>query len=113
MANNDYCYLTTTGRRTGRPHRIEIWYAANGDTLYLLCGGGRTSDWLQNLATNGTVLVELDGEIRGAHARIVDAGEEAERARALVFAKYAPRSSDDLTSWRDHALPVAIDLDVA
>ena len=28
VAADDYCYLTTTGRRSGRPHRIEIWYAA-------------------------------------------------------------------------------------
>ena len=37
---NDYCYLTTTGRRTGRPHRIEIWYAADGYTLYAPAGRG-------------------------------------------------------------------------
>lgn len=30
--DND-CYLTTAGRRTGRPHRIETWYAADGNTL--------------------------------------------------------------------------------
>jgi hypothetical protein len=33
VADDDYCYLTTTGRRTARPHRIEIWYATEGDTL--------------------------------------------------------------------------------
>jgi hypothetical protein len=22
-----FCYLTTTGRRTGRAHTIEIWFA--------------------------------------------------------------------------------------
>src|SRR5262249_4866622 len=48
MAADDFCYVTTTGRRTGRPHRIEIWYAADGNTLYLLSGGGRGSDWVQN-----------------------------------------------------------------
>ncbi len=48
MVDDDYCYLTTTGRRTGGPHRIEIWYAADGDHLHLLSGGGRNSDWVQN-----------------------------------------------------------------
>ena len=37
---DDYCYLTTTGRRSGRPHRIEIWYAA----LVLSKYSTRTSD---------------------------------------------------------------------
>jgi deazaflavin-dependent oxidoreductase (nitroreductase family) len=111
MASDDYCYLTTTGRRTGKPHRIEIWYANAGDTLYLLAGGGRSSDWVRNLSADPAVRVEVDGHHHLARARIVEPGEEAERARALVFDKYAPRSNGDLTGWRHRALPVALDLD--
>ncbi len=110
QGSHDYCYLTTTGRRSGRPHRIEIWYASYGDTLYLLSGGGRSSDWVQNLCADPVVLVELNGESRPARARVVQPGDEAEQARALVFAKYAPRFSGDLTRWRDRALPIAIDI---
>ncbi len=113
MSADDYCYLTTTGRRSRRPHRIEIWYAADGNTLYLLSGGRRTADWVQNLSLDGAVLVELDGRTRPGHARIIDGGQEDARARSLVFAKYSLRTRDDLTSWRDRALPVAIDLDDA
>lgn len=111
MAADDYAYLTTTGRRSGRPHRIEIWYAAEGETLYLLAGGGRSSDWVQNLLAEPTVLVELDGEGRRAQARVLEGSEEAQRARTLVFDKYAPRGHGDLSSWRARALPVAIDLE--
>jgi deazaflavin-dependent oxidoreductase (nitroreductase family) len=113
VAADDYCYLTTTGRRTGRPHRIEIWYAADGDTLYLLSGGGRSSDWVRNLLAEPLVRVELDGEVRRGHSRLVEGGDEDERARSLVFDKYATRSADDLTGWRQRALPIAIDLDTA
>ena len=107
---DDYCYLTTTGRRTGRPHRIEIWYVAEGDTLYLLSGGGQASDWVQNFCADPLVKVELDGAVRPARARVVEVGDEAERARSLVFAKYAPRYDGDLTRWRDRALPIAVEL---
>ncbi|MEZ5264244.1 MAG: nitroreductase family deazaflavin-dependent oxidoreductase [Acidimicrobiales bacterium] len=111
MAADDYCYLITTGRRSGRPHRIEIWYAAEGDTLYLLSGGGRRADWVRNLAADPSVRVELRGEAHDARARILDGtGAEERRARALVHAKYAPRSVEDLEDWRDRALPVAVDL---
>lgn len=116
MAADDYCYLTTTGRRTGRPHRIEIWYArgADGDTLYLLAGGGRSSDWVRNLeADPAAATVELDGVTHSAQARILDDGAvEGAEARRLVFEKYQPRSGDDLTDWRRRALPVALDLDL-
>jgi hypothetical protein len=27
LADEEFCYLTTTGRVTGRPHEIEIWFA--------------------------------------------------------------------------------------
>jgi deazaflavin-dependent oxidoreductase (nitroreductase family) len=109
-ASDEYCYLTTTGRRTGQPHRIEIWYAAAGETLYLLSGGGRRSDWVQNLLAEPAVRVELAGEVHAGRARVVDDAEEAELARTLVFDKYTSRSSDDLRSWRQEALSVAIDL---
>jgi hypothetical protein len=39
------CYVTTAGRRTGRPHTIEIWFAADGGSLFLISGGGDRSDW--------------------------------------------------------------------
>jgi hypothetical protein len=34
-----YVHLTTVGRRTGRPHRIEIWFAEHDERLYMLSGG--------------------------------------------------------------------------
>ena len=114
VAADDYCYLTTTGRRTGRPHRIEIWYASDGGaTLYLLAGGGRSSDWVRNLLADGDVMVELDGETRRGRARVIDAADERERARSLVFAKYQPRYDGDLADWRERSLPVAISLATA
>ena len=34
LGDADVCYLTTTGRITGRPHEIEIWFAVREATLY-------------------------------------------------------------------------------
>lgn len=110
MADDDYCYLTTTGRRTGTPHRIEIWYARDGERLYMLAGAGRRSDWVLNLEANNEVSVEIGDETSLATARVLDGDDvEAARARALLFEKYQPRYSGDLSGWRDSALPVALD----
>ena len=111
--DDDYCYLTTNGRRTGRRHRIEIWYAAEGATIYLLAGGGRSSDWVQNIERDPEVRVELGGDELRGHARVLEGSDDAERARTLVFGKYAARLGRDLTDWRDRALPVAIDVEGA
>jgi deazaflavin-dependent oxidoreductase (nitroreductase family) len=110
LATVPYCYLTTRGRVTGRPHRIEIWFALDGETVYLLSGGRERSDWVKNLRKTPEVTVDLGREVVAGRARIVDDPEEDERARALVHDKYAGSYGGDLSRWRCSALPVAVDL---
>ena len=105
----DFCYVTTTGRRTGNPHTIEIWFALDGRTLYLLAGGGETSDWVRNIREDGAVGLRLGDDDYIALARVVEDPGEDRKARDLVFEKYS-RTNDDLEEWRERSLPVAIDL---
>jgi deazaflavin-dependent oxidoreductase (nitroreductase family) len=108
--DDDFCYLTTRGRVTGRPHEIEIWFALDGRTLYLLSGGGDRSDWVRNLRAEPAVTVRLRNTTHAATARVVEAGNESERGRGLVFEKYQPRYSGSLERWRRESLLVAIDV---
>jgi deazaflavin-dependent oxidoreductase (nitroreductase family) len=109
-ADLDYCYVTTTGRRTGSPHTIEIWFALNGDTVYMLSGGGDASDWVKNIRANPTVGLRLGDRDMICRARVVADEHEDALARRLVLEKYAPRYADDLEEWGRTALPVAIEL---
>ena len=111
FASEQYCYLTTTGRVTGHPHQIEIWFAIDRDTLYLLSGGGGRSDWVKNLRREPAVTVEIVSCAFGGRARVVTDPTEDERARALVYEKYAPGYRGDLANWRRSALPIAVDLE--
>lgn len=106
----DYCYVTTTGRRTGSPHTIEIWFALHEDTVYLLSGGGEASDWVKNVRVDPTVGLRLGDRDMICRARIVEDEPEDELARRLLVAKYAVRYADDLEDWGRTALPVAIEL---
>ena len=108
--DDDFCYLTTRGRRTGRPHEIEIWFALTGRTLYLLSGGGDRSDWVRNLRAEPAVTMRLRDTTYAATARVVDDAEESERGRDLVFEKYQPRYSGSLERWRRESLLIAIDV---
>lgn len=110
LADEPYCHLTTTGRVTRRPHRIEIWFAIDGGRLYVLSGGRDRSDWVKNLRKTPDVTVEIGDGVFQGRARIVDEETEDERARRLVHDKYAPGYAGDLSSWRRSALPVAVDL---
>ena len=110
FADTRVCYLTTRGRVSGLPRRIEIWFALDGDTLYLLSGGRDRSDWVRNLRKTPEVSVELGAKAFAGRARIIEDPAEQERARTLVHDKYAPTYGGDLSRWRRSALPVAVDL---
>ena len=111
LAGEDFCYLTTTGRVTGRPHEIEIWFSLvpETQTLYMLSGGGDRSDWVKNLRRNPNVTVRIADEQFGGHAREPRDAEEDELARRLLVEKYES-SPGHLENWRRSALPVVVDL---
>jgi len=109
IAAQDYCYVTTTGRVTGRKHTIEIWFGIHGDTLYMLAGERERADWVRNLRKTPETSVRIerrrfDGRAREVRART----KEDALARRLLLEKYA--RYDDLEEWGRTALVVAIDL---
>ena len=108
-----FCYLTTVGRRTGRPHTIEIWFAAapGAPTLYLVAEGGHRADWVRNLQARPQVAVRVGGRRWEATARVVPEGDEADAARRLVTGRHQGwRPGTPLPAWAAAGLPVAIDL---
>jgi deazaflavin-dependent oxidoreductase (nitroreductase family) len=108
LRDEPFCYLTTTGRVTGEPHRIEIWFAADGMRIYLLAGGRDRADWVSNLLRDPRCRVEIGAQVFSGQGRIVEGTAVDRIARDLVYEKY--RRDDDLEAWRESALPVAIDL---
>jgi deazaflavin-dependent oxidoreductase (nitroreductase family) len=108
LGDLDYCYLTTTGRRTGSSHRIEIWFAIGDQDVYLLAGGGDRSDWVRNLMISPEVVLEIADVKRTTKARVVTDPAEDAKARRLLAEKYRPRYRGDLTEWGQTSLPVAI-----
>jgi deazaflavin-dependent oxidoreductase (nitroreductase family) len=111
FSDEDFCYLTTTGRVTGRPHEIEIWFSLVPErrTLYMLSGGGDRSDWVKNLRRDPGVTIRIAGERFDGRAREARDAEEDELARRLLVEKYESNPGS-LGNWRRRALPVAVDL---
>ncbi|MCK9485323.1 MAG: nitroreductase/quinone reductase family protein [Dehalococcoidia bacterium] len=114
-ADEVHCYLTTTGRTSGQPHEIEIWFAPVGNTVYLMNGGGAArppgqSDWVLNLRNDPVATVRIgDRQYRGVARSVEFDSDEHERARDMLVGKYQ-EGWKDLTEWRATAIPVAIDL---
>jgi deazaflavin-dependent oxidoreductase (nitroreductase family) len=108
--DENFCYVTTVGRVTGRPHRIEIWFAYDDGRLYLMSGGGDRSDWVRNLRREPRVQLEV-GDWRGpATATVLDDAGEDSPVRRLLAAKYQGwHEGEPLSDWARTALMVALD----
>lgn len=109
-ASEDFCYVTTVGRRTGAPHTIEIWFVLDGGTFYLMSGGGDRSDWVRNMRKEPNVTVRVAEASFPARARIVDGDGDDGRIRRSMAAKYQGwHEGAELSSWAQTALLVALE----
>ena len=113
LKSEDYCYLTTTGRKSGKPHEIEIWFGIQGTSLYLLSGGGQDSDWVKNLRANPNVSIRIAKHTFTGIARIVSEGKEGTMARHVLVGKYQGwKEGQSLSEWGRTALVVGIELKI-
>lgn len=111
LAGVEYCYLTTTGRVTGNPHEIEIWFGVHENTVYLMSGGGEKSDWVKNLAKNPSVTVKIADRVFNATGYLEKDAEKERIVRTLLADKYNERESDgSLSEWAQSALVVGLEI---
>lgn len=110
LSAEDYCYLTTQGRVSGRPHEIEIWFGVKENSLYLLSGDGEESDWVKNLLKEPSVTVRIKEHIFKGTAHVVHEAQEDRTARYMLAEKYQEwKEGKTLSDWARTALAVAID----
>jgi deazaflavin-dependent oxidoreductase (nitroreductase family) len=86
-----YLYLTTTGRRTGLPREIEIWFTERQGRFYIIAEHGERANWVRNIREQPHVHIRVGALQLNATARLVDDEREPELARAvkaLSDAKY-------------------------
>jgi deazaflavin-dependent oxidoreductase (nitroreductase family) len=88
--------ITTTGRKTGEPRRLEIMFHNIGGRLYI---SGQPSHrrrrWLANLDANPELTFHLKGKVRAdlpATARVIE--DEAERREILPHVARAWKRDD-------------------
>ena len=97
--------LTTTGRRTGQPRKIEI-FLHDVDGLLFISGvprADRTRDWVHNITADPRVVVHLKQAIRAdisATARVV--ADPAER-RPLMEAAARRWGRTDVDEMVQHS----------
>jgi deazaflavin-dependent oxidoreductase (nitroreductase family) len=105
-----FCYLTTTGRRSGRPHRIEIWFVVHDGAAWLLTERAPETDWARNLRADPAVTLEIGGWQGPATATAEDDLAPDAPVRAALAARYqASYGPEDLRPWARTALAVRVE----
>ena len=103
------CYLQTVGRTSGQPRTIEIWFATDGERLFLLSGGRDRAHWVRNLRANPRVRIRLGGRSLDGTARIIEGQERDQAARQMLAAKYQGwMPGRPLSAWASTSLPVEV-----
>ena len=90
-----YLYLTTIGRVSGRPRRIEVWFTRHAGRYYLVAEHGLRSQWVQNLLADPAVRVRVGARSLRGRARVVDRRAES------ALAGEVRRRSEAKYGWGD------------
>ena len=100
----EFIYVTTTGRVTGKPREIEIWFVESEHKLYILAEHFFKTQWVQNINRNPRIRVRIGDRECNATARILDCEIDSDAWQtAQQFAR-------DKYGWGE-GLPVEIILD--
>jgi hypothetical protein len=68
--------LTTHGWKSGKEHRIEIWFIEHNERYYIISERLEGAHWVQNIRHNPAVSFSKNDRIFKGSARIVDHEKE-------------------------------------
>ena len=96
--------ITTTGRRTGKPRRIEIvFHSIDGRIIISGRPSRRTRAWIRNLEADPRMTVHIKGPLTAelpATARVItDAVERAATAQWIVDHAWPGMDVDAMTAY--------------
>ncbi len=86
-----FLYLTTTGRISGHPREIEIWFTERVGRFYLISERYERANWVRNVQAQPRVTVRVGNRQFDATARVVHDAREPDltaAVKALSHAKY-------------------------
>jgi len=91
--------ITTTGRKSGLPRRIEIWFH-NLDGRIFITGTPGKRGWYANLLANPKFIFHLKGSIQtDLPARAIPILDSEERRKILSEITGSLSREDDLDEW--------------
>ena len=92
-------HLTTVGRKTGKPHRVELWFSLGAGKIFLSHEGDYT-DWMRNITKNRRVRIQIGRLDLEADATILKEGVSKELGKTSLYEKYyGPAPKATIEDW--------------
>ncbi len=88
---SQFLYLTTKGWKTGKLHKIEIWFVEQNKKYYIISERKKKAHWVQNILHDSKISFQVNNEIFNGNGRTIEVDEEKDliiRISALMDAKY-------------------------
>lgn len=76
LASSKVLYLTTTGRTSGQPRTLEIWFTVYQHNLYLNAEHGYQAHWVRNILHQPRVRLRLQEQVFDGQARVLQLPED-------------------------------------
>ena len=103
--------ITTVGRKTGKPHRIEIRFHNIEGHLYITGRPPRPRDWYANLLAYPEFTFHLKQSVRAdLPARATPIREQARRQAILAAIHQKLGRYSDIEAWVESSPLVAVEL---
>ena len=108
LEGHEYAYLTTSGRVSGRSHRIEIWCVVIDGSVWVNSGGRDRSDYVKNLIADPAVVLEI-GENRWPGVATTHPTLLEHPARERLAQRYQGwQPGRPLTEWATQSLLIEV-----
>ena len=86
---DQFLYLETAGWKTGRRHRIEIWFVEHERKYYIMSEGRERAHWVRNIVRNPRISFSVGGKSFAGTGRVVeDSDPVAAGVKKLMKGKY-------------------------
>jgi deazaflavin-dependent oxidoreductase (nitroreductase family) len=111
LAHDYLIDITTTGRKTRQPHRIEIRFHNVEGQLYITGRPPRPRDWYANLLAHPEFTFHLKQGVRAdLPARATPILDQARRRTILAAIHQKLGRYQDIEAWVEHSPLVVVEL---
>jgi deazaflavin-dependent oxidoreductase (nitroreductase family) len=95
LQNNNLVDIIVIGRSSGRPISLPIWFALDGNALYLIPVKGSDTEWYKNVRKTPTIHLSARGKTLTASAKLITDQAQLDQ----VLEKFRDKYGRDVKSY--------------